>query len=43
MELNAWLKTFEFFNSVVADPELFECLANFIKTNNSLDIVSSKR
>ena len=43
VKLDAWLKTLKLFNTVVADPELFECLTDLIKTNDSLDAVSSKR
>ena len=43
VELDAWVKSFKLLNLIVWNPKLLECLTNFIKTDNSLDIVSSKR
>ena len=43
MKLDAWIQTLKFFDTVVADPELLEGLANLIKSNDSLDVVSSQR
>ena len=41
-QLDAWVETFQLFDLIVREPELLQGLADFIKSDDSLDVVSAE-